>query len=70
MSENAELCQLQMQRYGLKSIERDSVRCYYCDMSIGKWRDHVYNRDPFVEHCLTHPYCPHIILTKGLVFVD
>ncbi|XP_052811683.1 uncharacterized protein LOC128239202 isoform X1 [Mya arenaria] len=52
------------------SIERDSVRCYYCDISIGKWRDHVYNRDPFVEHCLTHPYCPHIILTKGLFYVD
>ncbi|XP_052241145.1 baculoviral IAP repeat-containing protein 2-like isoform X1 [Dreissena polymorpha] len=48
----------------------DSIRCYYCDTKVRNWKEQYCNDDMFREHALENPSCLHLVLTKGLPFVE
>ncbi|KAL3882587.1 hypothetical protein ACJMK2_028917 [Sinanodonta woodiana] len=45
----------------------DSVKCYYCGGGLQFWEP---TDEPWVEHAVWYPSCPHISLNKGAMFVN
>lgn len=45
----------------------DTLVCYHCGVSLGAWEP---NDDPWIEHAKKSPYCQHVIMIKGVDFIN
>lgn len=45
----------------------DTLVCYHCGVSLNGWEP---NDDPWIEHAKKSPQCQHVIMTKGLEFIN
>lgn len=45
----------------------DALVCYHCGVSLSGWEP---NDDPWIEHSKKSPQCQHVIMTKGLDFIN
>lgn len=45
----------------------DTLMCYHCGVSLSGWKP---NDDPWIEHSKKSPQCQHVIMMKGLEFIN
>lgn len=45
----------------------DTLVCYHCGVSLGHWEP---KDDPWIEHAKKSPQCQHVVMMKGLDFIN